>query len=346
MQITPEVKAQLEEQKKQCVFCKLISGEMEAKKVFEDNIVIGMLDIYPAKKGHVLYMLKEHYPIMPYIPPDEFKHFFGLVPKVCGAIKEGLVTTGANLFIANGFVAGQKAAHFLANVFPRDNGDGFFNFLFKLRDNTLTEEQIKMLGHNFPLMMNNHFTRNPAEWHKGKGEVPNFLKEIYESSIPIYEDEKVLCILPNKELIGGHIEIYSKLEEKFIEKLSIEDSSHLFFTASFAATALFEGLKAQGTNIILKSGFSDDNKEGKLCVHVLPRSENDGLQGMMWEPKPPKDELDVVLKKIKEEVWKIKYVEEKKVEEKKREPEVIKIKVEKKESSSDEIRKALERIKN
>ena len=63
MQLAPEIKKQLEEQKKQCIFCRLISGEIpNAKKVFEDDKTIALLDIYPALKGHTLFMLKEHYP--------------------------------------------------------------------------------------------------------------------------------------------------------------------------------------------------------------------------------------------------------------------------------------------
>ena len=83
MNLTPEIKAQLAEQKKQCIFCKLISGEMEAKKVFEDDITIAMVDIHPAIKGHTLFMPKEHYPILPYMPQDEFKHLFGFYYLLC-----------------------------------------------------------------------------------------------------------------------------------------------------------------------------------------------------------------------------------------------------------------------
>ena len=113
MQITPEIRAQLDEQKKQCIFCKLISGEMEAKTVFEDNKTIGLLDIYTAIKGHTVFMTKEHYPMPAYIPPDEFKHMFALIPGMSQAIKAGMVRTGMNVFVAIGGVAGQQSPHFL-----------------------------------------------------------------------------------------------------------------------------------------------------------------------------------------------------------------------------------------
>tara|TARA_Y100000310_G_scaffold298230_1_gene332001 strand:- start:150 stop:1220 length:1071 start_codon:yes stop_codon:yes gene_type:complete len=355
MQLTPEIKAQLEEQKKQCIFCKLISGEQEAKTVFQDDKTIAMLDINPAIKGHTLFLLKEHYPIMPYIPADEFKHYFGLIPGMCEAVKSGMVTTGVNVFIANGGIAGQQSPHFLIHLFPRENGDGFFNFMFDKKGADLDQEKVQMLAHNFPIMMNNHFGRNPAEWHQGSGEKPAFLTKIYETSITLYEDEKVLVILPQRNLVPGHMEIHSKVEEHDISKLSIEDSAHLFYTASFAATAVFEGLGAQGTNIILKSGTSDDNPDGKLVLHILPRMPDDGLDKMLWKPKPPKYKLEEIQSRIKDHTWKVKYKDSSKKESKKEtiivEPEVIKINADKRTKDSkpeieeDEIGEAIKGLR-
>ena len=243
MQITPEIRAQLDEQKKQCIFCKLISGEMEAKKVFEDSKTIAMLDINPILKGHTLFMLKEHYPIMPYIPADEFKHYFGLIPQMSSAIMSASVRTGINVFIANGGVAGQQAPHFLYHFLPRERGDGFMNFMFSGKVTT-PEDKIKMLSNNLPIMMRNHFGRNPASWHTGSGESKNVQGSV------IYEDEQVVAVVPEKGMVEGHIEIYSKLHDD-ITKLSIEESSHLFYVASFAATAVFEGLWSHMELILL-----------------------------------------------------------------------------------------------
>ena len=162
----------------------------------------------------------------------------------------------------------------------------------------------------------------------------------------LYEDEKVLAVLPNKSIAPGHIEVYSKEEAREIEKLSTESSAHLFYTASFAATAVFEGLGAHGTNIILKSGISDDNPNGQLCVHILPRTTGDGLQSLMWEPKEPKYDLKSVAGKIKDKTWVIK--EEKKtiVPPVFTKPEVIKINALKPKNAVDEIAEAIERMKN
>lgn len=364
MQLTPEIKKQLEEQKKQCVFCKLISGEMEAKKVFEDDKTVAMLDIYPAIKGHTLFMPKEHYPILPYLPPEEFKHFFGLIPQLSKALKEAMVSTGINILIASGGAAGQQSPHFLMHLFPREEGDSFFNFFLKEKE-ILEEDKVKIMEHNFPLMMQNHFQRNPANWHKGEGERPDFLKGLIERGTVLYEDEKVLCLLPQEGFVKGHLEIYSKVEESLIENLSEDDSAHLFFTASLAATLVFEGLKVQGTNTILKSGTSDDNLNGKLCVHILPRMQDDGLnKTLLWQPKQPAYDLNSIAEKIKDKAWKIKCNEKSKeieskeenkqeskqelMEEDITEPKVVKLSEEKEiepENGEDEIMKAVERVK-
>lgn len=312
MQLTPELKAQLAEQKKQCIYCKIVSKEIPGKIVFEDAVTLAILDIYPAKKGHVVFTLKEHYPIVPLIPAAEFAHFFGLVPALSRAIQSGMIATGINLFITNGGAAGQQFSHFLGHFFPRDRGDGFYNFLFK-PGKSLDVEKVSAVQKQLLVLMQNYFAKNPQSWHTQSEEVtmkvPSFLKS-FESEAPIlYQDEKVLCILPQKSAVPGHIEVYSKVEERDVSKLSSEDCIHLFVMASFAASALFDGLGAQGTNILLKSGFSDDNPTGRLCVHVLPRFQGDPLQGMLWQPKQPNYDLDNVLKKIKDNMWNVKYSE-------------------------------------
>ena len=70
--MTPE---ELKEfQKKQCIFCQIISGKVQAKKVYEDEKTIAILDINPANPGHVLLLPKEHYTVMPQLPAEDIAH--------------------------------------------------------------------------------------------------------------------------------------------------------------------------------------------------------------------------------------------------------------------------------
>lgn len=349
MQLTPEMKAQLEEQKKQCVYCKILSKEMPGKILFENEKVMAILDIYPAIKGHVVYLPKEHYPLMAYMSGDEFRSYFGLVPELCKAIKEGMVSTGMNVFIAGGGVAGQMLPHLSTHFLPRNADDGFFNFMFENKGRDLKPEELNVLKDIFPKMMANHFARNPAGWHKGDGTIPDFLKGISETCEVLYEDEKALAVFAKKSVAPGHIEVYSKAEESSVDKLSEEDSFHIFSTASLAATLAFENLKAHGTNIIVKSGNADDNPRGKLCFHIIPRWQDDGLQNMVWQPKQPGYNLDPFEKSIKDQMWKV-GLKKKKVETTvMKSPEVLKLGgtartgKKKYKNAEEEIKEAIER---
>lgn len=288
----PELKQQLEEQKKQCVFCKLISGEIpNTKKVFEDDKTIALLDIYPAVKGHALFMLKEHYPLPMYASPEELAHKFSLVPDLSKAIKSALVKTGLDVFIALGGIAGQQSYHFMTHLLPRENGDGFYNFLLKRNIKTSDEEKKLISG----LL------------HKAlRKEIPSQFMSTKDGTV-IYEDEKVTAVIPHNASAKGQVDIYSKKESRYIETLSQEDSAHLFSTASLISKAVFEAVKAQGTNILLMSGESDDNPSGAMVIHILPRWQDDGLQGLVWEPKRPAYDLDAVASKIKDKTWNVKF---------------------------------------
>jgi histidine triad (HIT) family protein len=307
MNLTPEIKAQLQEQKKQCIHCKLISGEQPgAKTVFKDNKTTAMLDIYPFVKGHTSFMTIEHYPMPAYIPGDEFTQMFALIPDLAKALQTATVSRGFNVFIAVGGVAGQTSPHFLVHLLPRDPDDNKDQFTFRGQDG-MDEKNVQMLAQNMPIMMTNHFKRHPANWHLGKGNVPAHLSKIYEDNHIIYEDEQVLCIAPKVSHGKAHFILYSKDEKKDIRKLTQAQSAHLFFAASFASTALFEGLKCHATNIILKSGQSKDNPKEQLAVHVFGRWQEDGLEKINWQPKQTQENLDPLAKEIKSNALTVKY---------------------------------------
>ncbi|RME53729.1 HIT domain-containing protein [Candidatus Woesearchaeota archaeon] len=109
--------------KKNCIFCKIVRGEIPSQKVFEDEQVLAILDINPAVRGHTLLLPKEHYPILPLLPPDVFQHLFMRSVDLMNALREALLVQRVTLFVANGAVAGQQSPHFLMHLFPREEGD-------------------------------------------------------------------------------------------------------------------------------------------------------------------------------------------------------------------------------
>lgn len=120
--MSPEEMAQY--QKDNCIFCKLVSGEIPSKKIYEDTDFVGILDINPATEGHVLLMPKQHFQILPQIPQE----IVGKLGIACSNISAKIIKSfkceGTSIFIANGAVAGQRAPHFMVHIMPRKEGDG------------------------------------------------------------------------------------------------------------------------------------------------------------------------------------------------------------------------------
>src|SRR3990167_5834242 len=136
-QMSPE---ELKEfQKKQCIFCQIIAGKVQSKKIFEDNIAIGILDINPANPGHILLLPKEHYTIMPQLPEDVLSHLFMAAKALSNSMLRSLEVQGTNIIVANGVAAGQRAQHFMIHVIPRKDKDGVN---FELPQKAMTEEQM------------------------------------------------------------------------------------------------------------------------------------------------------------------------------------------------------------
>jgi len=111
-------------QKKQCIFCHIIEGKVQSKKVYEDDKSLAILDINPANPGHVLLLPKEHYSIMPQLSEEEIAHLFMVAKTISNACLRSLGVQGTNIIVQNGVAAGQKAQHFMIHIIPRKEKDG------------------------------------------------------------------------------------------------------------------------------------------------------------------------------------------------------------------------------
>ncbi len=120
--MSPEELAEF--QKKNCIFCQIISGKVQSKKIYEDPKCLAVLDINPSNPGHILLLPKEHYSIMPQMPEDVIGHMFMIAKSLSNIMLKTLKVTGTTIFVANGIAAGQKAQHFMLHVIPRKEGDG------------------------------------------------------------------------------------------------------------------------------------------------------------------------------------------------------------------------------
>ncbi|HIG98534.1 TPA: HIT domain-containing protein [Candidatus Woesearchaeota archaeon] len=111
-------------QRKNCVFCHIASGKVPARKVYEDDVCLAILDINPAGPGHVLLMPKQHYTVMFNVPEDVLGHVFIIAKALSQAGLKALQAKGSTIFAANGVAAGQRAPHFMLHVIPRTPSDG------------------------------------------------------------------------------------------------------------------------------------------------------------------------------------------------------------------------------
>jgi histidine triad (HIT) family protein len=107
-----------------CIFCKIVAGDIPAYKVYEDDKVLAFLDIAPVNYGHTLVIPKEHFVNLEEIPEDKLTAVVAVVKKIGQALKQGLGVVGYNVQLNNDPVAGQVVPHLHFHVIPRQAGDG------------------------------------------------------------------------------------------------------------------------------------------------------------------------------------------------------------------------------
>jgi histidine triad (HIT) family protein len=108
-----------------CIFCKIVNGQIPASRIYEDNYVIAFLDIGPVNKGHALVLSKTHYETVFDIPDGSLAMVVKAVKKVGKAVLLGTHADGLNVLQNNYKDAGQLVSHAHFHLIPRFKGDGF-----------------------------------------------------------------------------------------------------------------------------------------------------------------------------------------------------------------------------
>jgi histidine triad (HIT) family protein len=109
-----------------CVFCKIIAGELPASVVYGDDLAIAFMDINPVTTGHLLVVPLKHFASLSDMGEETGAHLFRMAMRLQEAIRSsGIRCEGINLFLADGEAAGQEVFHVHLHVFPRYKGDGF-----------------------------------------------------------------------------------------------------------------------------------------------------------------------------------------------------------------------------
>jgi len=108
----------------QCIFCRLVAGEIPSAKVYEDALTIAFMDIGQVTPGHVLVATKRHAATLLDTTPEEAAALMQTARRVALAVRTAFDPPGLTLLQANGALGGQTVAHVHLHVVPRHEDDG------------------------------------------------------------------------------------------------------------------------------------------------------------------------------------------------------------------------------
>ena len=107
-----------------CIFCKIVAGEVPASIVYRTDTLMAFLDVGPLADGHLLVIPRDHYQSLVDMPPEACAALALELPKLGCALLEVTGAEGFNLLQNNGGVAGQVVHHVHFHLIPRKAGDG------------------------------------------------------------------------------------------------------------------------------------------------------------------------------------------------------------------------------
>lgn len=109
---------------RECIFCKIIAGEIPSAKIYEDSNFYAFLDIGPVHKGHALVIPKTHVENILEIDEESGKNYMSIISKVARGVVAATEADGCNIVSNIGAAAGQQVFHAHVHIIPRFEGDG------------------------------------------------------------------------------------------------------------------------------------------------------------------------------------------------------------------------------
>lgn len=106
-----------------CIFCKILAGEIPSTAVYEDDDFKAILDVNPAARGHVIILPKNHAANIYELPDEDASKIMIVAKKIATAIEKAYHCDGVNILQNNGEAAGQTVFHLHVHVIPRFKGD-------------------------------------------------------------------------------------------------------------------------------------------------------------------------------------------------------------------------------
>ncbi|MCZ0703307.1 histidine triad (HIT) family protein [Natronobacillus azotifigens] len=131
-----------------CIFCKIINGEIPAAKVYEDDDVYAFLDISQVTKGHTLIIPKTHSKDIYETNEENASTLFARVPKIANAIKKAYRPLGINVLSNTGEAAGQSVFHLHIHLLPRYGEEDGFHTKWQTNSDAYSQEDLATIAKN------------------------------------------------------------------------------------------------------------------------------------------------------------------------------------------------------
>ncbi len=107
-----------------CIFCKILAGQIPSERVYEDEQAVAFLDINPVAPGHALLVPRSHHANLLETPHEVLSALMAAAPKVAAALLKATGAEGFNFVQFNGACSGQVVFHIHFHIIPRRPGDG------------------------------------------------------------------------------------------------------------------------------------------------------------------------------------------------------------------------------
>jgi histidine triad (HIT) family protein len=106
-----------------CIFCKVLAGDLPSEKIYEDDHTVAVMDINPWTRGHAVVIPRKHATNLFEIEDDELEHVAVAAKRVATMMRDTLGCDGLNLLQSNGRAAWQTIFHLHVHVIPRYDDD-------------------------------------------------------------------------------------------------------------------------------------------------------------------------------------------------------------------------------
>jgi histidine triad (HIT) family protein len=126
-----------------CIFCKIVAGDIPSERVYEDDQVVAFLDIHPIAPGHTLVVPRAHHADLLGTPPELLAVLLRAAQQVAPALMRAVGAEGFNFFQFNGACSGQEVFHIHFHIIPRRPGDGVS---YQWRQGKYREGEMATLG--------------------------------------------------------------------------------------------------------------------------------------------------------------------------------------------------------